>query len=260
MTYGSKQYGRAARHIDPKQCTVGATALYLECREGICNEFTSMTKEQWKDNPHWFDIKFLADVNGVGCNTKDEMKSDTYGDKVRQHLKALSLPMNKVLHLGGNVGTRTLDCMEVDVAEIKRMGQWNQSIYKKAYSSKLPMTAIRRLAGFDAADGMHFNTRTTIEPPEDLIKMTSLGFLSTNMIEQFTDEEASAHPTAWGVLNWFRELSTILIQDLAALQVQDPDHSLGSLEHEFLFIRTDQFGVSLNAFVISTDLLPTNQC
>ena len=63
-TYGSRQYGRAARHIDPKRCAVGATALYLECWEG-----TSMTKEQWKDNLHWFDIKFLANVNGVGCKS-----------------------------------------------------------------------------------------------------------------------------------------------------------------------------------------------
>ena len=123
--------------------------MYLECREGICREFANMTKENWTDNSHWFDIKFLADVNGTASNTKDEMKSDTYGEKVKDHLRTLGLPMNKVLHLGRNIGAKTLDLMEVDVNEVKRMGQWNQSIYEKAYSSKLPMTAIRNLAGFE---------------------------------------------------------------------------------------------------------------
>ena len=89
-TYGSKQFGRAGRHKDPRRCAIGATAFYLECREGICREFSNMTKENWTCNSHWFDIKFLADVNGTASNTKDEMKSDTYGDKVKEHLRALA--------------------------------------------------------------------------------------------------------------------------------------------------------------------------
>ena len=60
--------------------------------------------------------------------------------------------------------------------------------------------------------------------------MTSLGYLSTAMMEQFTDEEASDHPTAWGVLNWLKELSIILLQDLAALQVLHPERTFGALD------------------------------
>ena len=158
-TYGSVQYGRAGRHADVTRCSIGATAFYLECREGISNEFGHMTKENWCDNKYWFDIKFLADVQGPSTNTKEEMRADTYGDKIKTILESLGLPMNKVLHLGRNIGAKYLDLMEVDVNEVKRMGQWNQSIYEKSYSSKLPMTAIRKLAGFDAADGMHFALR-----------------------------------------------------------------------------------------------------
>ena len=216
--------------------------MYLECREGICGEFSSMRKEEWFDNSHWFDIKFLADVNGPSSNTKEEMKSDTYGDKVKQHLETLGLPMNKVLHLGRNIGTKYLDIMEVDAAEVKRMGQWNQSIYDKSYSSKLPMQAIRSLAGFDAGNGMHFNTRTQVMPPDDLIEMTYLGRLSTCMLQQISNEEGSDHPTAYGVLQWMRDMSIILLQDLAAAIVLVPDRgSMPSLEREFLFVRTPQF-------------------
>ena len=240
-TYGAVQYGRAGRHIDPRRCCIGATAMYLECREGISMEFTSMTKENWFDNSHWFDIKFLADVNGPNSHTKDEMKSDTYGDKVKQHLERLGLPMNKVLHLGRNIGTKYLDIMEVDAAEVKRMGQWNQSIYEKSYSSKLPMAAIRSLAGFDAANGMHFNTRTQVMPPDDLIEMTFLGNLSTKMLETMTSEEASEHPTAHGVLCWMKDLALIMIQDLAAMRVLCPNRDMLALEREFLFMRTPQF-------------------
>ena len=117
------------------------------------------------------------------------MTSDSYGDKVKEHLEKLGLPMNKILHLGRNIGTKCLDVMEVDAAEVKRMGQWNQSIYDKAYSSKLPMAAIRRLAGFDAADGMHFNTRTQVLPPIELVQMTQLGNLSTLMLRQLVYQQ-----------------------------------------------------------------------
>ena len=95
-TYGSMEYGRAGRHIDPRRCAAGGTGLYMECREGICREFTSMTKEQWLDNSHWFDTNVHSD-------TKVEMKSDTYGDALKERLQTLGLPMNKVLHLGRNI-------------------------------------------------------------------------------------------------------------------------------------------------------------
>jgi Centromere DNA-binding protein complex CBF3 subunit, domain 2 len=240
-TYGSVQYGRAGRHIDPRRCSIGATALYLECREGISKEFTVMTKENWLDNSHWFDIKFLADANG---NSREEMKSDTYGDKVKEHLRALGLPMNKVLHLGRNLGTKYLDIMEVDVNEVKRMGQWNQSIYEKAYSSKLPMTAIRQLAGFEEASGMHFNTRTQVFPSDELQQMTKLGILSHQMAAQFSGEEASKHPTAWGVINWMKDLSVIFLQDVAAMIVQFPeDREMAALEREFTVLRSQEFKV-----------------
>ena len=149
--------------------------------------------------------------------------------------------MNKVLHLGRNIGTKYLDIMEVDAAEVKRMGQWNQSIYEKSYSSKLPMAAIRSLAGFDAANGMHFNTRTQVMPPDDLIEMTFLGNLSMKMLETMTSEEASEHPTAHGVLCWMKDLALIMIQDLAAMSVLCPNRDMLALEREFLFMRTPQF-------------------
>ena len=81
-------------------------------------------------------LSFLPDANG-GCNT-EEMRCDTHQNHIRAVLQWLILPTNKVLHLGRNIGAKWLDCHQVSAEEIRRMGQWNQSIYDKSYSSKPP--------------------------------------------------------------------------------------------------------------------------
>ena len=72
--------------------------MYLENREEILQEFLNLPYEQWKSNKEWFDIKFLADVNGG--DTTVEMTCDTYAAHVKKILTKLGLPLNKVLHLG----------------------------------------------------------------------------------------------------------------------------------------------------------------
>lgn len=244
-THGMNQWGRATRHIDPRLCAIGGTALHMEMRESQMKEFTKMSKEEWKDNSEWFDIKFLVDVNN--SDTTKEMVSDTHGSKVKAIPESLGLPTNKVLHLGRNIGTKCLDCVEVDPDEVKRMGQWNQSVREKAHSAKLPMKAIRSLGGLTQADGMHFNTKTQVMPPDELIKLTWLGSLACNMLDEMTTEECSQNPTAFGALNWMKDLAIAFSQDCLALQILYPNRGFDALARDLPPLRSAPFKASCHS-------------
>lgn len=101
----------------------------------------------------WFRTKFLIDSNAT--NETVEMASDTHADHIKTVLTPLHLPQNKILHLGRNVGTKALDCDDVDKQEIRRMGQWNQTVHDESHSSKLLMKAMRSLAGHSTGSGIH---------------------------------------------------------------------------------------------------------
>ena len=204
-----------------------------------------MSLDEWLDNSKWFDIKFLVDVNG-GDNTQ-EMSSDTYSAHVKRNLQRLNLPTNKLCHLGRNVGSKYLDLMEVDAEEIRRMGQWNCTVYDNSYSSKLPMNAMRNLAGYNTANGLYFNTRTTVMPSHELCEKTPLGRFSFRMLNELMQHDVDGrHQTAYETLRFFCDLSTILLQDAAAMMCLHPDrmdHDLFSLNcfhaPEFEFFREE---------------------
>jgi Centromere DNA-binding protein complex CBF3 subunit, domain 2 len=220
-THGKLQYGRAIRHKDVRRCAIGGIALYLMNRFEITGEFADMTLEDWKDNSKWFNVKFLVDVHST--DREVEMVSDTYADHVKAVLTKLSLPTNKLRHLGRGTGTKELDGNEVNEQEIRRMGQWNQSVYDQSYSSKLPMTAMRSLAGYTSASGMYYNPRTAVMPPmELLVRETSIGKWSFAMLEQLEDDPVDK-PTATACLNWLNEICVVFLQDLAAMSYLFPE-------------------------------------
>jgi Centromere DNA-binding protein complex CBF3 subunit, domain 2 len=221
-TRGKKQWGRATRHRLVELCCIGAIAQYLQFRIDCTNEFKDMTVEDWMDNKSWFDIKFLVDINGAD-NTKG-MCSDTYSEHVKRVLKRLNLPTNKLCHLGRNVGSKWLDLMEVNAEEIRRMGQWNNTVYDNSYSSKLPMNVMRNLAGYNSSNGLYYNTRTTVMPSQALCKMTPLGSFAYRALNELvkTDLEGK-HQTAYETLRFFCDLSVIFLQDAAAMLLLHPD-------------------------------------
>jgi Centromere DNA-binding protein complex CBF3 subunit, domain 2 len=240
-TKGRKQWGRATRHRNVELCCIGAIAMYLHYRVDCSREFQDMSVEDWLDNKAWFDIKLLVDVNG--SDYTKEMSSDTYSEHVKKVLQRLNLPTNKLCHLGRNVGAKWLDLMEVDSEEIRRMGQWNMTVYDNSYSSKLPMNAIRNLAGFNSANGLHFNTRTVVMPSKELCKTTPLGSFAYDMLNQLAEHDVSKHQTAYEALRFFCDLSVILLQDAAAIMLLHPERAGHPLFHLDCFNSTE-FDVS----------------
>jgi len=228
--HGRLMYGRATRHRDVRLCCLGALAFYLMYRFDCTGEFKDMTINDWLDNSKWFDIKLLVDIN-THDNTK-EMQNDGYSDHIKRVLKLLALSCDKLCHLGRNLGSKILDLLEEESEEIRRMGQWNQSIFDNSYSSKLPMSPIRKLAGFFSNNKFYFNTRTAVKPLEALLRMTPIGEWVYSAFTGVQEQANGKHQTALHVLNFLKEINEIFLQDAAAMLSLHPEranHPLFSL-------------------------------
>lgn len=165
----------------------------------MTGEFNDFTIEDWMDNKKWFDVKLLTDVSSDD-NTK-ALSSDTYGKKIAKVLKKLNIHSSKLLHLGRNMGSKILDLLEEEAEDIRRMGQWKPSTFDNSYSSKLPMGPMRKLAGYNSDTKIYFNTRTTVEPPNDLLHKTPIGkWVYESLYELENTEGGLEHTTAIAAL------------------------------------------------------------
>ncbi|KAG7347926.1 centromere DNA-binding like protein [Nitzschia inconspicua] len=216
---GRTLFGRATRHKLPQFCPVGALAMYLQCRFHVTREFNNFTIEDWCTNSRWFDIKLLVDVDGISDRTQP-MRSDGYSKHIKETLLKLGLPTNNLCHLGRKLGTKTLELLEEESESIRRMGQWNPSVFDNYYSTKLPIGSIRKLAGYISKSNIYYNTRTTVNPNDELLKSTPIGsFVYTaldGVLEQ-AQNHRGGYDTAIHFLRCLAELNKVFLQDAAAL-------------------------------------------
>jgi len=213
----------------------------LSFRFYCTREFEDFILDDWIDNKKWFDIKLLTDICGDNCSL---MVNDSYGPHIRKVLNALSTICDKLLHLGRNLGGKILELLESDQDEIRVMGQWNPSMFDAAYSSKLPMGPIQKLAGFSSHNGFYFNTRTVVAVPEELLYLTPIGkwcYAAHENVSDYCMNNEGVNPTAVEVLKFFCELNTIFAQDTAAMIVQFPDRVNHPMCREVPLFRMEGF-------------------
>ena len=241
-THGRKQYGRSMRHRDVRLCAPGGFSFYMEHRFLHTSEFADMTVKDWCDNEKWFDIKILADIASID-KTK-EMRSDTYGKHVKKVLDRLGLSCNKLLHLGRNMGSRILELLEEEHDEILNMGQWSKGVHQRSYSTKLPMAPIRKLAGYKGSCKFHFNPRTAVEPPEDLLLTTPIGKWCYRALDEVLEAStAGENQTAILTLRFFCDMNRVFLQDAAAMMVLHPERESHPLFHEIALFSSESFKV-----------------
>jgi Centromere DNA-binding protein complex CBF3 subunit, domain 2 len=242
-THGRKQYGRATRHKDVSMCCIGAFAFYVQFRLFCTNEFADLTVNDWLDNSAWFDVKVLADISSNDF-TK-EMRNDSYEKHIKSVLTRLKLNMNKILHLGRNIGSRILELLEAEKSEINQMGQWSEGVQDQSYSAKLPMPAIRKLAGFVGKTRCYFNTRTAVDPPNELLLQTPIGKWVYAAYEAVTETaEPGKHMTAISFLRFLIELNKIFLQDAAAMNALHEDRQSHALFRKMPCFLSQEFKVS----------------
>ena len=237
---GRRLYGRAMRHRDVRLCCFGALSFYALYRFHYTNEFKDLTVDDWYDNSKWYDIKLLCDLFAGDRNTK-EMVKDSYGETISKVLKRLGLPDKKKCHFGRVQGSKLLEFLEENDESIRKMGQWNPSVFDNSYSSKLPMGPMRKLAGFHGSHQMYFNTRTSVAVPSFLLRSTSLGWVYDVYDAVMEDPRSAVQHTAPYVLRFFMKLNEVMLQDAAAMQILHPQRCNHPLFESLVVFQTKEF-------------------
>jgi hypothetical protein len=208
------------------------------------------------DNSKWFDIKLLVDTHG---DLTHEMKNDGYSKHIKRVMQKLQLVCDILCHLGRKMGAKMLELLEEETEELKKMGQWNPSCFDAAYSTKLPLGAIRKLAGFVSANKLYFNTRTTVEPPDELLRKTPIGVWAIDAQQNLLEARGTSDSkcqTALHFLKFMAMLNRVFIQDSAAMMVLHSEREIHPVFESFECFRTPEFMVSTSRSANIYDMFP----
>ena len=82
--------------------------------------------------------------------------------------KSLKCSSKHTSHLGRILGPKCLEMKEFSQEEIRLLGNWHPNVQESAYSTQVPMKALRSMAGFDACGGVYYNPRSNVKVPEEL--------------------------------------------------------------------------------------------
>jgi hypothetical protein len=209
---GVKLFGRVGRHINPSMCSIGAQGFYLMYRFEQSNEMHPIP--DFCNNESWYGIKILTDAN-----TKDPTKGitdTTYYSAVNQALNSLGIHSNHFVHIGRVLGSCASEIDEDDSEDLRRLGNWDPKMQEARYSTKLPMKIIRSRAGFQKANGLHYNPRVSLIPSENLQKQI-FPWLDEAKEKFYSNPLHKERPTAHHFLDFMSKLRIIILQDAAAM-------------------------------------------
>ena len=136
-------------------CPVGALAAYLFQRFRVSGEMEDGVRPDFRINSSWFRIKLMSD--GSKDNTK-ELQKTSYVNPIRKCFLDLRIVASHFGHWGRVSGPVQFEFAEVEAELIRLLGNWDAKIQETRYSSKIPVKALRIMAGF-GADEKHLNPR-----------------------------------------------------------------------------------------------------
>jgi hypothetical protein len=152
-------YGRCIRHRAVERCAIGGQAFYFYARFLYTKELDEI---DFSKNSDWFNIKLCTDCrtqnNTTGLNDK------TYYKSIKSACEKLSIPSKHFIHFGRSCGSVLAELEELDGYNINDLGNWNVDTRRDVYSAKLPMKAMRVMAGHSEQKGSVFVARDQVIP------------------------------------------------------------------------------------------------
>jgi Centromere DNA-binding protein complex CBF3 subunit, domain 2 len=220
-----KLYGRVMRHKDVNLCAVGALGFYLMYRFQVTDEMN--TPPDFADNEAWYRIKLLVQPYNSAGDYTQSISDRPYMEVIKTACMQLNLSSNHWLHIGRVLGTLDLESSEADSAEIRLLGNWDPSTQEKAYSIKVPLGIIRKKACFRTNDGAHYNPRTAVTPPSELLaKNFPWAPAELDKVKQFQFNNMRGRPTAIHFLELIVALRReVVVQDAAAMMILNPERA-----------------------------------
>ena len=147
-------YARDMRYSDVKLCAIGALGMWLLHRFFLDNAIKTIN---FRLSNTWFNKKLLipmyinvkASRSGNNDIHEDRMTDRQYTKRIRGACNSLNLQTNKYLHFGRETGSALLEIEEVHQDDINALRNWCKDFFHEHYSSNLPLSAMRAIAGFD---------------------------------------------------------------------------------------------------------------
>lgn len=143
------------------------------------------------------------------------MTAGTYSKKFTAALKELGIDISKITHFGRDVGPAIMDMLEVISDQQKNIGNWANDVFFNVYNTKLPLAAMRALAGYDTRRGYYKNPRTRFKGDG---KYDDLAAQIFPWVESEMDKlQAGEHQTARCFLQLLLNLRWVILQDCAVM-------------------------------------------
>jgi hypothetical protein len=117
---GPSQYGRATRHADVNQCSMGALGFYFLHRFAVNGEFDGVNLPDFRENSEWFDMKLLCEFGG---NTLQQMAQRSFQKSVKDIFDELGIFSNHHGHFGRVTGPIYAEFKELPTEMIKILGK-----------------------------------------------------------------------------------------------------------------------------------------
>ena len=143
------------------------------------------------------------------------MYSSSYVSKIACTCESLELACNSYKHFGRVVAPALMDLHECEELSKRKVCNWATDVYGKSYCTKLPLSVMRALVGFNVQRGFHENKRSTFlgdNYNKDLPKMIFPWI--EDAMEKISSKFKS---TAIGFLTLLKNLRWAIIQNCAVL-------------------------------------------
>ena len=104
------------------------------------------------------------------------MSRNQYTRKINNALKSLGVESKKKEHFGRDTAPAIMDIEGVCGLGQRNMSDWVADVFQKTYSKRLPLGALRALAGYSSKRGYYKNPRTTFKGNVDHEKLSIMIF------------------------------------------------------------------------------------
>ena len=118
-------------------------------------------------------------------------------------------------HIGRGIAPGLLEVEEVDGVDRRAIGNWTTDVFGTHYDTKLPLTAMRAMAGFDSRRGRFIHPRSSFYGDEYHAHLP--GMLFPWVDEALEKTKGTEHHTAYAFLSLIKSLRWVILQDAAVM-------------------------------------------
>ena len=148
----------------------------------------------------------------------------SYSKAAHRHTKKLGIDSVYNVHLGRGAVPVILKAEEVRGLDKRAIGNWATDVFGLIYDIKLPLPAMRAMAGHDSRRGFYVNARSTFYGDETHAHLPGLIFPWLDAHIDKMEGTKGLH-TAWGFLSLLKSLRWVILQDAAVLMGENKrDH------------------------------------